>query len=587
MAITGKVTLDLSQRTVGRLGLLWNKLTPTRGAKVVSSQIATASSHGPVTVSVSREQLSIRMGEQETPIYRSEAYARCLWKAGVREVEVGNGINSVEVKGTLNALADKDFITPSSRIGFDLKGLDGRTIETMKKGTSLGTISRTEYSPLSRLTLLGSIALAAGFFMLEGCSKKYTEAKSPGELALRMLDLDSLVAGEEHFFDGIQKKTFWDFIGINSDGYRSEIDLDNSGNITRNEAWRYFIDNFHSLPSEKKETFINFLIERTKTGPTGYANSIEQAFDILKELKYPEFDSLVLERFLKGSNKVSLAALLFLDCNKQAAIIRDRLLDMVKSNAFSFGDEIFLLQKALPLIDSKDHTDELIINECIRIISNGSNSGQPENALIILAEVHKMGYSRDLIKDKLKELLSSEDAFSYNNQEIILPIVFSDPSVISLIKDVDKRFFASNEDNSCTDFHPTARSSVCLSVLMNAHVKASLMLRKKPVGALPNYDRVRDLGLFGSITPKLAYLIAYIEKNMNNYSYKGHKIWEYESQDLFKKTFGEGEIICGGLIYQSQDATTRKEIAIKHLVIENPDLFEKTFPLDPRIEGIK
>lgn len=107
MAISGKVTLDLNRRTVGRLGLLWNRMTPTRGAGVVSGLIATTSRHGAVAVSVSRAQLSIKMGEQELPIYRSEAYARCLWKAGVTEIEIDSGMSQDRVGAILDVLISR------------------------------------------------------------------------------------------------------------------------------------------------------------------------------------------------------------------------------------------------------------------------------------------------------------------------------------------------------------------------------------------------------------------------------------------------------------------------------------------------
>lgn len=48
----GKVTIDLNQRTVGRYRLLWNKLTPTRGARIVKNTLADFSSKGPVKISI-------------------------------------------------------------------------------------------------------------------------------------------------------------------------------------------------------------------------------------------------------------------------------------------------------------------------------------------------------------------------------------------------------------------------------------------------------------------------------------------------------------------------------------------------------
>ena len=103
----GKVNIDLNRRTVGSLRLLWNRLTPTRGAKVTSNIIANVSSSGPLKVSVGEDQLVIKIEQREIPIALSNNYAHCLSRAGVAEIEIAAVMKSKEIKALLDALADK------------------------------------------------------------------------------------------------------------------------------------------------------------------------------------------------------------------------------------------------------------------------------------------------------------------------------------------------------------------------------------------------------------------------------------------------------------------------------------------------
>lgn len=105
--MAGKATVNLGQRTVGRLGLLWNRITPTRGSKSVNNTLAHLAFKGDVKVLVERDNLYVQDGQQKTPLLSSKAYAKCLYKAGVLEFEIPNETVSKEIKGVLDTLSDR------------------------------------------------------------------------------------------------------------------------------------------------------------------------------------------------------------------------------------------------------------------------------------------------------------------------------------------------------------------------------------------------------------------------------------------------------------------------------------------------
>jgi hypothetical protein len=124
----GKVTIDLNRRTVGSLRLLWNRLTPTRGAKTVSGFIAGRSTTENIILMIGKNDLSIISGEKETVIPASNTYARCLNKAGITEIEISAGLQPEEIKTILDTLSDKNAKKASlllTKYGIRTKVLQG------------------------------------------------------------------------------------------------------------------------------------------------------------------------------------------------------------------------------------------------------------------------------------------------------------------------------------------------------------------------------------------------------------------------------------------------------------------------------
>ncbi|MFH1347807.1 MAG: hypothetical protein ABIH22_03865 [Candidatus Margulisiibacteriota bacterium] len=105
--MAGKATMDLNRRTVGRVGLLWNRLTPTRGAKTVSATLCGLSLSGQAKVTVEKNALLVQSGEKQVKLPSSQYYARCLYKAGVTEIEIPQRTGTREIKLILDALSDK------------------------------------------------------------------------------------------------------------------------------------------------------------------------------------------------------------------------------------------------------------------------------------------------------------------------------------------------------------------------------------------------------------------------------------------------------------------------------------------------
>lgn len=120
MAVVQKVSVHLSQRTMGFAGMMWNRFTPTRWADTVSDAIAGFASSRPVTLTVHNDHLSVKVGENDLPIFRSHAYAASLFKAGVMEIQFETGISSAEVKAKLNTLSDNEIQRGIKALGLNI-----------------------------------------------------------------------------------------------------------------------------------------------------------------------------------------------------------------------------------------------------------------------------------------------------------------------------------------------------------------------------------------------------------------------------------------------------------------------------------
>ena len=105
MRATAKI--DLSQRNASGQGLLWNRLTFTRGAEVTSHIIAGQCQTRPVTIKVSSDHLSIMVNQSSLWIAKSDAYAKCLSQAGITEIALSEKINAKQVKNILDILTSR------------------------------------------------------------------------------------------------------------------------------------------------------------------------------------------------------------------------------------------------------------------------------------------------------------------------------------------------------------------------------------------------------------------------------------------------------------------------------------------------
>src|SRR3989339_465176 len=121
--IIGRVDLNLSQRKVGRLGVLKNRLTPTRGLSKVCTQLSFAATHQEITIGVSSGPWSfkstlyisdqtvisgkVRREKEPTYVLGSKYVAKILAKAGVTSFIIPRGSSEKEIGRLLNALMDR------------------------------------------------------------------------------------------------------------------------------------------------------------------------------------------------------------------------------------------------------------------------------------------------------------------------------------------------------------------------------------------------------------------------------------------------------------------------------------------------
>ncbi|MFA5112735.1 MAG: hypothetical protein WC529_00380 [Candidatus Margulisiibacteriota bacterium] len=112
-----KVTISLKQRTIGRLGLLFNRITPTRGAKTVATTLFGFNLDNHARIIVSPEHLSLQTPQKQIVLHRSEHYARALAKAGVQEIDLAPGLGSLQIKEMLNLLTDHSLSVTRRLLG--------------------------------------------------------------------------------------------------------------------------------------------------------------------------------------------------------------------------------------------------------------------------------------------------------------------------------------------------------------------------------------------------------------------------------------------------------------------------------------
>src|SRR3989339_988834 len=101
------VTFDISQRRISKVGLLWTRLTPTRGTKILASTIAQAAAAGPLSVDIEKGSLTLTdfFGRSEHPT--PAAISKQLRKAGIVKLEVERGTSAETIRRIFNILIER------------------------------------------------------------------------------------------------------------------------------------------------------------------------------------------------------------------------------------------------------------------------------------------------------------------------------------------------------------------------------------------------------------------------------------------------------------------------------------------------
>jgi len=191
-----------------------------------------------------------------------------------------------------------------------------------------------------------------------------------------------------------------------------------------------------------------------------------------------------------------------------------------------------------------------------------------------LAATYNKGLHQEKIKSLFRKMILEGDELAFDHREFLAPIVASDPVLAVKIADPISRFYASVEPKQ-RRFSAFASSGVFM-----ARLSPSDRLLPDMVSVSMLQQQVGDI--------KASYLIAFIEKNMNGFYYRGHKMWEYDDGTLFFDTFGhEPRTLVNGanICAMVRSADERKRHAIVALVEQEgaAQLFERLFPIDPNI----
>lgn len=429
----------------------------------------------------------------------------------------------------------------------------------------------------------------------------------------------------------IEKRPFRDAVGLFSEGYRPQYaSHPSSGSISEESAREHIIKHFNDLSPQQKQVMIDYFV--AQTGPyqqnrcscedlnyDGFCTRSD-AYQRLKQLNYKQLSNLALKRFFEKDDNVSLSALEYFFQDTVSPGVKGRFFEHFMSQGFwrrltdrfgiDYSEREAVIKWAIKL-GADSRVTRLFLDKFKSIeAQDGAYRGSPDDSLIlkdalafILAGIADKGFHQEEIKSALKEYLLSESGQAYYCRESILPALISDRQLCDDTVNVLQRFFDKTEVRVCWGFHETVRS-VCQTDHITLAVGGALMLRVKPKGARPDLDVL--VGVEGAggtaYAPMLSraeaqklYLSVYIEKNMNDFSYRGHKIWEYDQMPLYDRVFGT----CNGFTEEEQKANQRqrknggpvpetlspdimKWRAIIRLIEETPGLFDQICPLDPR-----
>ncbi len=114
------------------------------GAKSISASLATLCANQSVRVIVDERQLKVAVGETTSALFYSKSYGKSLWQAGVKEIEIPQGMNPKEIRATLNALTDRKLCPAREKLEksrFEFEGVERLGLPISWKGTAEQIVS--------------------------------------------------------------------------------------------------------------------------------------------------------------------------------------------------------------------------------------------------------------------------------------------------------------------------------------------------------------------------------------------------------------------------------------------------------------
>ena len=101
--MAGFVAVKTQARSVGLLGLTWNRLTPTRGERNVTQLVTVLGKGNSVRLQVGSQAILVN---NILPAEKN-GYHQCLRKSGIVEIVFPRGTSQVKAKRILDALSDR------------------------------------------------------------------------------------------------------------------------------------------------------------------------------------------------------------------------------------------------------------------------------------------------------------------------------------------------------------------------------------------------------------------------------------------------------------------------------------------------
>lgn len=132
-----EATINLGELKIGRYGQFWNRISPTRGAKITAAFISSQCLKGAVKLAVNDHGLTVITQGGTKPVPASIYFARCLKKAGVIGLELGPNLQPKQVLIILNALSGEIGKLLSSSPDSSLTKFSAQITDSQKRPVSV------------------------------------------------------------------------------------------------------------------------------------------------------------------------------------------------------------------------------------------------------------------------------------------------------------------------------------------------------------------------------------------------------------------------------------------------------------------